>query len=335
MTNRPSVPPPNAWSDTSVHLARLFDDPWYRNLLVILDALEETTRNFFRARAFRAVLLPVTTGAVSSPIASGSDSLPLIARIGCNTSYLADSQQFLLELTARILNTGVYYIMPSFRGDPVDTRHLSQFFHIEAEFPGCFDDVLELAGDYHRQLAAELLTRCSAEIVSMCGSITHIEDVVDHSPERIPFADVLKLLPDRATQIARRGALSADDEQTLLNIVGRPTWITHMPAFAVPFYQATQDGSTSLTADLLAGAGEILGAGERAHTADEVLSHMEAQAVRTDDYHWYIRMKRLSPLRTSGFGMGVERFLTWLLRHPDVRNCTLLLRDDSRANFQP
>lgn len=37
------------------------------------------------------------------------------------------------------------------------------------------------------------------------------------------------------------------------------------------------------------------------------------------------------PLQTSGFGLGVERFIAWVLDHDDIRDCTLLLRDHKQV----
>ena len=37
-------------------------------------------------------------------------------------------------------------------------------------------------------------------------------------------------------------------------------------------------------------------------------------------------MKKNYPLQTSGFGMGIERYLMWLLKCDDIRNMQLFLR---------
>jgi aspartyl/asparaginyl-tRNA synthetase len=34
------------------------------------------------------------------------------------------------------------------------------------------------------------------------------------------------------------------------------------------------------------------------------------------------------PMQTSGFGMGVERFLMWVLNHDDIRDVPLVSRID-------
>ena len=39
-----------------------------------------------------------------------------------------------------------------------------------------------------------------------------------------------------------------------------------------------------------------------------------------------IKMKDIYPLKTSGFGMGIERFILWLTKQDDIRDCQILPR---------
>src|SRR5262249_24925680 len=115
---------PASWRHPDVHLGILLTSPWYKHLAVVLDAICEGTHAYFRGRGARFVLLPLTTGSVSSPMGRGSDSTPVRVKLKGQPSYLADSMQFGLELGVRMFGTPVYYIMPSYRGEPVDDRHL-------------------------------------------------------------------------------------------------------------------------------------------------------------------------------------------------------------------
>lgn len=101
--------------------------------------------------------LPITTGSISSPMGLGSDSSPVQIEIDGKVTYLADSMQFILEYGCRMTH-GVYYIMPSFRGEHADERHLCQFFHSEVEIPGILDDIIQLAEAYIVHLAKSIIT---------------------------------------------------------------------------------------------------------------------------------------------------------------------------------
>lgn len=104
-------------------------------------------------------------------------------------------------------------------------------------------------------------------------------------------------------------------------------WLTHQPAATVPFYQAMDpDGRHARCADLLFGLGEVVGLGERHKGAAETIEALRLHRVAIEEYDWYVRMKRDYPMTTSGFGLGVERFLAWTLGHSDIRDIHLFSR---------
>ena len=86
-----------------------------------------------------------------------------------------------------------------------------------------------------------------------------------------------------------------------------------------------------MNADLLMGPGEVVGCGQRHKTASEVLEALARHSVESEPYEWYIGLKSEFPLQTTGFGLGVERFLLWLTGHDDIRDLQIVPRDHGRA----
>ena len=74
------------------------------------------------------------------------------------------------------------------------------------------------------------------------------------------------------------------------------------------------------------GIGETIGCGERHKTDKELVQSLKNHNVRKDEYEWYINMKKNFPIQTAGFGMGIERFLMWILKAKDIRNMQICLR---------
>ncbi|MFC4518232.1 amino acid--tRNA ligase-related protein [Streptomyces ehimensis] len=75
-------------------------------------------------------------------------------------------------------------------------------------------------------------------------------------------------------------------------------------------------------------SGEVAGADERHATAGAVLEDLADHQIGQEPYGWYIEMRERRPLRTSGFGMGVEQLLLWVLNHDDIRVLQILVRRD-------
>lgn len=306
--------------------------PWYRTLFRLQDCFVKTSMRFFSERNLSYIPLPVTTGSISSPMGLGSDSLPVQVELGGESVYLADSMQFLLEYACRMCDVGAFYLMPSFRGEATDARHLSQFFHAEAEIPGTIGDVIALVEHYIAELSQSLLQQYADDVLSVAGSVAHLEAVASGKPiPRIRFAEALRLLEDCPETLSNLPGgfvtVSSCGEAELMRRFGGSVWLTDFDANVVPFYQASEGGYAK-NADLLMGIGETVGAGQRHRNAGEVLAALAAHRVAPESYGWYVRMKELYPMQTSGFGMGMERFLLWVLKHNDIRDCQIISRLD-------
>lgn len=264
----------------------------------------------------------------------GSDSLPVSVSIFGQQTYLADSMQFGLEYLCRINPDGAYYLMPSFRGESSDGTHLCQFFHSEAEIPGDLDDVVELVEAYVRHLVARFRDELGDQITATAGDLAHLDRLLDPRPfERIEFDEAASLLGNDPAYVASDPTLSwrsltRAGEQRLIDLRGEFIWLTHFDGLAVPFYQAVDEQGRALNGDLLFGPGEVVGAGERNIDGVTTRDALQRHGVRAEDYEWYVTMKDVAPLRTAGFGLGVERFFMWLMRHDDIRDFQLFVREN-------
>lgn len=327
----PATTPPGTWADPQRHVVAGMTHPWYRLVGELFALVAEATHDFYRQRGIRPAVLPVTTGAATSPMGHGSDSLPVEVEVLGRRAYLADSMQFHLEYALRMGHAGVYYVMPCFRGEDPDATHLNEFFHSEAEISGSLHDCMQLVTGYVRALAGAVCSSAAAGAVgAVAGGLDHLRRVA--AAERfaeITYADALDVLgrtgPGVRPTPLGLPVITRAGEQRLLREAGDPLWLTEPPELLVPFYQAT-DGATARAADLLMGSGEVAGCGERHATGDGVRRGLERHQVDAGPYGWYVRMKDELPLRSAGFGLGIERFLMWVLRHGDIRDLQILPR---------
>ena len=329
---------PNTWKDKNTHYIKVLDEPWYKLLVKLENLISVETMKFYQRRKISTIHLPITTGSISSPMGRGSDSLPVKVKLEGIDTYLADSMQFLLEYGCRLTENGVYYIMPSFRGEKADERHLCQFYHSEAEIVGDLNDVMELVEKYIKYLSKAIVKQLGNEIKEMVGDISHIEMVANYRGKfpRITFDEVERQLKkfhkndiDKYIEYNEGWRnITKDGEKEIMKLYNGVVWITNYDILSVPFYQKfdTNIKGTTKNADLLMGIGETVGCGERHDNYDELIKSLNIHDVSDEEYEWYINMKKLKPLNTSGFGMGIERFLMWVLKCNDIRNMQICLR---------
>ena len=302
----------------SDYYLEVFDNSEKETILRLQELILTESINFYKKHDIHWLSAPVTTGAISSPMGLGSDSIPVKISIDNRETYLADSMQFLLEYGCRIFKNGCWYIMPSFRGEPVDKRHLKQFFHSEVEIPGRLEDVMDLADQYLKHL----LTKIQGEF----GKKKHIEKVIKNNIPRITFDEVERIVGKEGIERHKTWRnITNKGEQQLIKHFGGPVWVMNYDDMAVPFYQRSE-GGVARNADLLLGIGEVLGCGERWAKGDETIAALEKHNVSLSDYNWYIKMKEKYPLQTSGFGLGIERLLLFVLEQDDIRNMQVFRR---------
>jgi asparaginyl-tRNA synthetase len=126
---------------------------------------------------------------------------------------------------------------------------------------------------------------------------------------------------ESAATFAWGGDLGGSDETILSQQFDRPVFVTHYPAEAKAFYmkRCPQDPRVVLNMDLLApeGYGEIIGGSQREDNLTALESAIRAKGLRPEDYAWYLDLRRYGSVPHGGFGLGIERTLTWLcgLRH--------------------
>ena len=329
---------PNTWKKPETHFIEVLKSPWYKQLVQLQNLITEETMNFYHERGIITLHLPVTTGSISSPMGKGSDSKPVKISLEGVDTYLADSMQFLLEYGCRLTEKGCYYVMPSFRGEKADERHLCQFYHSEAEIPGTLQDVMNLVDEYIKYLSKKILERMGKELKENIGDISHIEKIANYKGKfkKITFDEAEKVLKEKFPNNINEYIeyedgwrnISRKAEKELIKIFDGIVWITNYDELAVPFYQKSDPeiSNTTKNADLLMGIGETVGCGERHANEKELLEALKKHEVSSKEYEWYIEMKKQFPKQTAGFGMGIERFLMWVLKCNDIRNMQICLR---------
>ena len=112
-----------------------------------------------------------------------------------------------------------------------------------------------------------------------------------------------------------------DEETILSNQFDAPLIVTHYPAEVKAFYMKRdeKDSRVVRNLDVLApeGYGEIIGGSQREEDLDELLNRMQREGMDTDPYDWYLDLRRYGSVPHGGFGLGIERTVSWIcgLKH--------------------
>lgn len=323
-------------------------DPYFRALIYLRHHIKAVSDAYFsREVDARNIDLFMMTSSVSSPSGPGSDSEPIPLQLGDLHTYLVDSSQFGFE---PILVGGVpraYCYLASMRGEDADVRHLNQFFHCEYEAQEALDEVITVAEGYVRSLVQvvdampNVIDRFSGDPARTRKQIAAVLE--GESFQRITFDDAIKKLQESGgeglfAESPHGFDLTSKGERKLLELLHatRPIWVTHYPRDRVPFYQKPLANKPDrvLNADLLCPAvveggfsGEFLGLGQRQDDVDEMYESMRRQGVDSAPYEWYVDLRRNPEYKTtSGFGLGIERFVSWIFGFDSIHKAILYPR---------
>ncbi len=327
--------------DPATHFIELSRSPYYRSILSLRHVIKLLSDDYMgRKQNAKNIDLFMLTPSVSSPMGPGSDSEAIPIDFGGSKSYLTDSSQFGFE---PILMNGidkVYCYLPSLRGEEPDKRHLNQFFHCEIELRGTLNEVMIVGEEFIKYLADGLMN-CPALLSTISfnpeKTMNALELLRDNDFCRIEFSEACDLLIkngfSRYVNITEHGRdISSDGEIMLMSLLKckTPLWVTYYDRGRVAFYQKPDpaDPKRVLNADLLfpplspsGFGGEILGAGQRQDDSDEIRESICSQGLDTSPYEWYIGLRDdKSYETTSGFGLGIERFIAWSIGCGDLKN---------------
>jgi beta-aspartyl-peptidase (threonine type) len=298
-------PAPKLWKSPSTFALTALHSPWYTAMLRLQSTLIHASVEFFNYRMdYRYVIVPMTTGSISSPMGLGSDSQPVSIELAGEKTYLADSQQFTLEYALRLEDglAGAYYLGTSCRGEDPDATHLNQFCHVECELLGGLTDGMRVANAYVIALVQAFKKNHELEIKRIAGTTKHLDDMLDlyqahgNAFPIITLDDALALpeITQEMWYYAVEGqpqygrCLTRVGEQMLIAKYGGAVWLTEMDHMSVPFYQAyADDNRKARCGDLLIGMGEVVGCGNRHVTAEQALEALEQHTLTC------VRRKRL------------------------------------------
>ncbi len=324
---KPGVGPRFLYDNRHLYLR----SPKVSAIMKIRSTMVELARRWFIEHGFTEIHCPTfITAAVE-----GGATLFEVNYFG-RKAYLTQSVQFYQEAAIYGLEK-VFSIQPSFRAEKSKTRrHLTEFWHIEAEM--AFAELPELL-DTIEQLVSyvvrETVERSGRELAEL-GRKFNVE-TVEPPFERIRYEEALSILESKGVAISWGEDLGADEERILTEQFEKPFFITHYPKEAKAFYHMPDPSNprVTLSADLLApkGYGEVVGGGQRIHDLQQLINRIQEEGLNPDDYRWYIDLRKYGSVPHSGFGLGVERLLQWILNLRNIRSACLFPR--TRARIYP
>lgn len=238
-------------------------------------------------------------------------------------AYLAQSGQLYNEAAAMALGR-VYCLSPAFRAEKSKTRrHLIEFWMVEPEMAFCDqaeNEAIQEALICH--IVRRVLERCQPELAAVGRDVQRLEAVKPPFP-RISYDDALGFLKARGLELPWGQDFGSPHETAIAEAHDRPIFVTGFPSAVKAFYTESdpQRPEVAVCADLLApeGYGEIIGGGQRLADLARLEERIDQHGLPRSAFEWYLDLRRYGSVPHSGFGLGIERTVAWILRLEHIR----------------
>lgn len=271
----------------------------------------EFTREFFKDQGFVEVSPPMF---ISAAVEGGSTLFGL--KYFDQNLYLTQSSQLYLEILIYSLEK-VYCIAPSFRAEKSRTiRHLTEYWHIEGEWPFAdMNDLMQFEEELLAHVCKRAAEKCGKEFEELGADTSKVASVETPFP-KITYTEAVERL--KAKDIERKWGedFGYDDEKALAAEFGKPFFVYDYPTAIKAFYCKTyrDHPEVAMSADMLVPRiGEISTGGAREDDKDVLIKRIREMGLSEKDYDWYLDLRRYGTVPHVGFGMGLERLLTWML----------------------
>ena len=293
-------------------------------ILRIRAEIIKAARDFFDERGFTLTDPPILT-----PAACEGTSTLFEVDYFDEPAFLTQSGQLYIEATAMALGK-VYSFGPTFRAEKSKTRrHLTEFWMVEPEVAYAeLDDIMKLAEDFITFIVQRVLAKRRTDLEAIGRDISKLEKIATPFP-RLSYDDAVKMLQEGhakgelETRFEWGGDFGSPDETYISSQFDRPVMIHRYPAQVKAFYMEPdpQRPELALCVDVLApeGYGEIIGGSQRMGSYEKLRERIREHNLPEESFKWYLDLRKYGGVPHGGFGMGIERAVTWICGLEHVR----------------
>ena len=228
----------------------------------------------------------------------------------------------------------VYTFGPTFRAENSNTtRHAAEFWMLEPEMAFAdLEDDMDLAEDMLKYVINYVMENAPEEMNFFNsfvdkGLIDRLTNVATSEFARITYTDAIEILKKHNDKFEFKVSwgidLQTEHERYLTEeVYKRPVFVTDYPKDIKAFYMKQNlDGKTVAAVDcLVPGIGEIIGGSQREDDYEKLATRMEELGMKTEDYGFYMDLRKYGSTRHAGFGLGFERCIMYLTGMGNIRD---------------
>ncbi len=174
---------------------------------------------------------------------------------------------------------------------------------------------MDLAESFLEYIVQTVLKEMKNELGILERDTSKLENVKKPLP-RISYDEAIEILKKNNVKLDWGKDISGADETIISNQFDRPVIVHRYPAEIKAFYMKRdpENPKIALAMDVLApeGYGEIIGGSQREDDLDQLLERIKEHNLPQEAFEWYLDLRRYGTVPHAGFGLGLERTVSWI-----------------------
>lgn len=300
-------------------------------VLKIRATLFKAFREYFDSNGFIEYHSPI----FQATQAEGGSSLFEVKYFQSKT-FLAQTWQLYAE-PAIFSYEKLYTIAPSFRAEKSQTsRHLTEYWHAEMEVAwATFKDIQDYGEGVIKHMIKAVLQHNALDLKTLGRDPEKLRPVVEKPFPRMTYKEAVKLLKEHFDfEIPFGKDLRTIEEDKLSSLFDTPVIVTEYPTVVKAFYMKEVPGHPEVVqgCDFIApeGYGEIIGGSARETDMEILKKKLEGQGEDPEEYKYYFDTRRYGSVPHGGFGLGMERIVSWVCGLENIKDAIPFPRTPAR-----
>ncbi len=313
-------------------------------ILRIRNEIIQSVRDYMYNNGFTLFDAPIFT----PNACEGTSTLFATDYFDLGKAYLSQSGQLYAESGALALGK-VYTLGPTFRAENSMTRrHITEFWMMEPEM-AYFDlnDDMDLIEDFLEYVVQRVIKNKRPELELLGRDFSKLEKVKKPFP-RITYTEAVEILRQKDVPLIKKTAngeeqirpfpwgedFGAPHEERIVEDYDKPVMVHRWPSEAKAFYMKRDPENEKLVlgVDVLApeGFGEIIGGSQREDNLQLLEERIKSHELPMEEFEWYLDLRRYGSVPHSGFGLGIERMVSWICNLEHIREAIPFARRPNR-----
>ncbi|MBN2603302.1 MAG: asparagine--tRNA ligase [Candidatus Thermoplasmatota archaeon] len=290
-------------------------------ILKIRSTIVGAIHKFFRERGYYEFDAPIL-----QPNQCEGGSTLFEVKYYDSKTFLSQSWQLYAEAAIFALEK-VYNMGPTFRAERSKTsRHLSEFWMAEMEAAWIdLEGLTEIAKEEVRYILNSVSKENTSELEILGRDREKLKSIADKDFPTITYTKAIEILNKKENLNVEWGKdLRTIEENALMQHFDTPVIVTNYPLEIMAFYKPPdpKDPKTALCFDMIAteGYGEIIGGSQRSLDVQYMKKRLLDSGENVENYQWYFDLRKYGSVPHSGYGLGVERVVSWICGIDNIKD---------------